>query len=463
MSKPVSIEDVSLNRFHQLMTLRSSGGSFVDGYVLSIIGVSMTTMSPALGLNSFWESMIAVGALLGIFFGGFLGGHLTGKLGRRAIYFIGPVLFILCSLMQLWVQSAEVTFLLRVIIGIGIGLEYPAATAFLVEFLPKRYRGPRLAGLTTCWFAGAAIAYLAGEAIILNAGENGWRLALASTAVIALLVILVRIGTPESPRWLLSKGRKEEARLVIQQVFGKHFGLQNVPSEEKELQLSFIDLLRAGYGKRMFFVAIFWTCTVIPVFAVYAFAPRVMDALHLTGKWASYGSIAITALFVVGCVIATWLINRMGRRSLLLQSFLWSGLALVLLGTFPDAHSMLVLIMFGSYAILIGGAQVLPLVYPNEIFPTEIRASAVGLAVSMSRIGAVVGTFLMPLSLANAGIGITMYIAAGITFFALLVSWWLAPETSALDLNDAASLNSNVNPLQSRNSDCQASSPVRSN
>ncbi|BAO33977.1 TPA: MFS transporter [Serratia marcescens] len=440
MSNTISVEDVPLNRFHRLLTVRSGGGSFVDGYVLSIIGIAMMKVSPALGLSVFWEGLIAASALIGIFFGGFIGGALTDRLGRRVLYFVGPTLFVVCSLAQYWVQSGEVLFALRFMNGVAVGIEYPVATAFLVEFLPKKNRGPCLATLTILWFAGAAVAYLAGEAILNFGGPDAWRLTLASTAVIGALLFIVRLGTPESPRWLLSKGRHAEAEAIIRRVYGPEFGLDNLPVQAESKNLSFANLLHSGYGKRMAFVAIFWTCSVIPVFAVYAFAPKVLDALHLRGNWASYGSVAITLLFVVGCVIATRLINVLGRRKLLLHSFLWSGLALLLLGFLRDGPSAVILLMFGLYALFIGGAQVLQLVYPNEIFPTEIRAGAVGVGTSLSRIGAAVGTWLVPLSLQNIGIGPTMYIAAAITFFGLIVSWFMAPETNARSLEDASSL-----------------------
>lgn len=440
MSNTISVEDVPLNRFHRLLTVRSGGGSFVDGYVLSIIGIAMMKVSPALGLSAFWEGLIAASALIGIFFGGFIGGALTDRLGRRVLYFVGPTLFVVCSLAQYWVQSGEVLFALRFMNGVAVGIEYPVAAAFLVEFLPKKNRGPCLATLTILWFAGAAVAYLAGEAILNFGGPDAWRLTLASTAVIGALLFIVRLGTPESPRWLLSKGRHAEAEAIIRRVYGPEFGLDNLPVQAESKNLSFANLLHSGYGKRMAFVAIFWTCSVIPVFAVYAFAPKVLDALHLRGNWASYGSVAITLLFVVGCVIATRLINVLGRRKLLLHSFLWSGLALLLLGFLRDGPSAVILLMFGLYALFIGGAQVLQLVYPNEIFPTEIRAGAVGVGTSLSRIGAAVGTWLVPLSLQNIGIGPTMYIAAAITFFGLIVSWFMAPETNARSLEDASSL-----------------------
>ncbi|MCO7597389.1 MULTISPECIES: MFS transporter [Pseudomonas] len=442
MTSPnISVEDVPINRFHQLLTLRSGGGSFVDGYVLSIIGVAMVQMSAGLGLSSFWQGMIAASALIGIFFGGFLGGWLTDRLGRKRVFFVGPTLFILASLSQFWVESAVALFLLRFSIGIAVGIEYPVATSLLVEFLPKKNRGPRLATLTILWFAGAAFAYILGDVILRQGGDEAWRLVLASPALIGALLLLVRIGTPESPRWLLSKGRADEAEAVIRQVYGNGFSLRNLPEEPEQKKLSFLSLLHSGYGKRMLFVTMFWTCSVIPVFAVYAFAPKVLAALNLKGDWASVGSVAITLLFVVGCIIATRLINTLGRRSMLIHSFCWSGLALLGLGVFHAGSEMVILGLFGAYALFIGGAQVLQLVYPNELFPTEIRAGAVGVGTSMSRIGAAVGTWLVPMALDSYGIAFTMYAAAIVTLVGLVFSWALAPETRSLNLQQAASLN----------------------
>ncbi|NWE77853.1 MFS transporter [Pseudomonas yamanorum] len=441
MTSPnASVEDVPLNNFHRLLTARSGGGSFVDGYVLSIIGIAMMQLTGALQLTEFWQGLIAASALIGVFFGGFIGGWLTDKLGRRKVYFIGPSLFIICSLAQFWVESAWALFILRFIIGLAVGIEYPVATSLLVEFLPKKQRGPRLAALTILWFAGAAFAYVVGNAIINTGADDAWRYALASASVIGLVLFVLRLGTPESARWLLSKGRNAEAEQVIKRVYGSHYSLRDLPEQPDERKMTFRDLLRSGYGRRLFFVSVFWSCSIIPVFAVYAFAPKVLSALNLKGEWASYGSMFITLLFVVGCVLATRLINTIGRRSMLIHSFLWSGLALLLLAAFSNSHELLVLFLFGAYAVFIGGAQVLQLVYPNELFPTEIRAFAVGIGTSLSRVGAAVGTYLVPLSLTSLGIGNTMYVAAAVTFVGLAAAWVMAPETRSLNLRDAAAL-----------------------
>lgn len=435
-----SVEDIKLGNFHRLLSVRSGGGSFVDGYVLSIIGVGMLQITSALQLSTFWQGMIAASALIGIFFGGFFGGWITGKFGRQKPYFIGPTIFIVCSIAQFWVESGYALFIYRFFIGVAVGIEYPVATALLVEFLPKKSRGPLLAMLTIMWFAGAAFAYLIGDMILRSGGDDAWRYILASTTIIGLLLFLVRIGTPESPRWLIAQGKNEEAEKIIKKVYGSEYSLDHLPEQPVEKKVSFLDLLHSGYGKRMFFVSTFWTCSVIPVFAVYAFAPKVLLALNLRGDWASLGSIAITFLFVIGCIIATQLINVMGRRPMLMYSFLLSGIALFLLGMFYNSSEIVILILFGAYAVFIGGAQVLQLVYPNEIFPTEIRATAVGIGTSLSRIGAAIGTYLVPVSLDKFGISDTMYAAAAVTFLGLLVSYCLATETKHLNLNEAGIL-----------------------
>ncbi|MGJ7551779.1 MFS transporter [Pseudomonas alloputida] len=435
-----SIEDVPLNRFHQRLTVRSGGGSFVDGYVLSIIGVVMLQMSSALQLDGFWEGMIAASALLGIFFGGFIGGWLTDVFGRKRMFLVGPVIFVLASVAQCWADTALALFMLRLLIGVAVGIEYPVATALLVEFLPRRYRGPRLAALALLWFAGAACAYVVSELILRSDAEQAWRWVLASGAVLGALLLLIRLGTPESPRWLLSKGRRNEAQAIIKQVYGRAFSLANLPEQAQERKLPLRDLLHSGYGKRMMFVVVFWTCSIVPVFAVYAFVPKVLAALKLTGDFGSLSSVAITLFFVIGCLIATRLINTVGRRNMLICSFLFSGMALLGLGAYNSSSSGLILLFFSLYALFIGGAQVLTLVYPNEIFPTEMRSMAVGIGTSFSRVGAAAGTYLVPASLSGMGVANTMYAAAVITLIGLVVSWLYAPETNALSLREAAAL-----------------------
>ncbi|WP_322400119.1 MFS transporter [Massilia luteola] len=441
-SNPINIpiEDVPLNSFHKKLAVYSSAAPFLDGYVLSIIGVVMMQITGALHLNALMEGLVAAASLVGMFLGGFVGGLFTDKLGRKTLYLLDLFAIVAFSVAQFWVESAWALVFWRLLIGVAIGADHPLATSLLAEFLPKKQRGPVLAALVMMWFVGAAAAYVVGEIIVRVGGPDAWRWALGSALVPGAIFLLMRAGTPESPRWLLNHGRAEEADQVIKRVYGPTYSIRDLPEQVCDNEVSLSHLFHSGYGKRIFFVSMFWSCSIIPQFAIYAFAPKLLLAMNLTGNWASWGSVAITSLFVVGCLAAVKLITPMGRRGLLIHSFLWSGLALLLLGVFPDSDPMLTLALFSAYAFFIGGAQVLQYVYPNELFPTKIRGSAVGLCTSMSRIGAAAGTYLVPLSLSSIGIANTMYVAAGVSLVGLWVSWLMAPETRSLDLHQAASL-----------------------
>ncbi|MFE5701325.1 MFS transporter [Rhodococcus sp. ACS1] len=432
------LDDAPLSRFHKKLALFSSGGPFLDGYVLSIIGVAMVQFADQWSLSSVEQGLVGASSLIGILLGAYAGGWLTDKFGREILFTIDLVAIIVFSVAQFFVQDVVWLIILRLLIGMAVGADYPIATSLLTEFTPRKYRGPFLGAFVAMWFVGAAAAYVVGEFLARTGHEDAWRWMLASAAVPATLIVLARVGTPESPRWLANKGKIDEANEVMRKVYGPTVSIADLPREDGTVSVK--DLLRSGYGKRMAFITLFWTCSIVPLFAVYAFAPAILGALKLEGDAAHFGSAVITILFLVGCVVALLLVNRMGRRPLLIHSFLWSGLALLILGLFPEAPSVIIMALFAIYAVVIGGSQILQWVYPNELFPTEIRGSAVGMASSLSRIGAAVGTFLVPLSLSGIGIGPTMLIAAAITLLGAVLSQVMAPETRGMALTESAAL-----------------------
>ncbi|MFC5218196.1 MFS transporter [Streptomyces coerulescens] len=434
------LDDAPLSRFHKKLALYSSGGPFLDGYVLSIIGVAMVQISPQLNLSDSAEGLIGASALIGIFLGAFVGGWLTDKFGRQLLYTIDLIAIIVCSLAQFWADDPVWLFVLRLLIGMAVGADYPIATSLLAEFTPRRYRGPLLGGLVVMWFVGAAVAYIVGE-ILLQTGDDAWRWMLASATLPATIIVLLRHGTPESPRWLANKGRTEEAEKVLKQVYGPDVTIADLPDEaEQRENVDIKAIVRSGYGGRMLYISVFWTCSIVPLFAIYAFGPKILDALRLEGGLANIGEAMITVMFLVGCVVALFFVNRVGRRPLVIHSFIWSGLALLLLGIFPEAPWGVIMTLFALYAVIIGGTQILQWIYPNELFPTEVRGSAVGLASSASRIGAAVGTYLVPMALTGWGVGGTMLAAAAISLVGAVVSVLWAPETRGMALHEAAAL-----------------------
>lgn len=432
-----TLDDAPLNAFHRKLTLFSSGGPFLDGYILSIIGIALVQINEAWHMSDLWNGLIGASALIGVFLGGLIFGNVTDRIGRKLMYTIDLGAIIFLSIAQFWVSSGWQLFVLRLLIGVAVGADYPIATALVAEFAPKNWRARLLGGLNAMWFVGATVAAFVGYWLLQF--HDGWRWMLVSAALPAALIVIARTTIPESPRWLLSKGRREEAISVLRQTLGANAALENLPEEEKPSSIRAV--VSAGYLRRVVFISIFWTCTIVTLFAIYAFGPQILALFNLqSGNEANLGYGLINLFFFVGNVVALLFVDRLGRRPVLIGGFVISGLGLLYLGLNPHASIAVVTIAFAVYAIFNGGPSILEWIYPNELFPTEIRATAVGLCTGTSRIGAAIGTFATPWALSNLGIGTTMYIAAGIAGVGALVSFLMAPETRGQELHRSAAL-----------------------
>jgi putative MFS transporter len=264
-----------------------------------------------------------------------------------------------------------------------------------------------------------------------------------SAAVPALLLVFGRWNTPESPRWLVNKGRLEKAREVVRTVWGTDADLYDI-RETNQKKTDFLKVFSPGYLKRTIFIGAFQTIKIIPVFAIYTFGPQILKAFHLGGGNLWIFAYALTnTFFLIGCVPPLALIDTLGRRPLMIWSFFFMTLGLLVLGLFPHAPAWVIIAGFLVYAAVSGGPGVLQWIYPNELFPTEVRATAVGVATALSRIGAAIGTFALPYVLQTYGIGPTMLINTAITLLGFIVSVWLAPETKGLSLQESSELTEN--------------------
>ncbi|MFF2502451.1 MFS transporter [Streptomyces sp. NPDC058067] len=433
-----TLDTAQLNGFHRKLTLFSSGGPFLDGYILSIIGIAMVQIQPLWGMSTLWAGLMGASALIGVFIGGAVFGAVTDRIGRKLMYTIDLIAIIVCSVLQFFVTNETQLFVLRLLIGIAVGADYPIATALVTEFAPKAWRAKLVGGLNAMWFVGATVAAFVGYFLLRS--PDGWKWMLASSAIPAALIVIARTSIPESPRWLLSKGRQEEALEILRKTVGEDATLADLPEEEGTTSIH--SLLRGGYLSRVVFISVFWTCTIVTLFAIYAFGPQILTLFDLNGGTdeANLGYGLINLFFLVGNIVALLLVDRLGRRPILIGGFAVSALGLLYLAIRPDSGLWMVAIAFAVYAVFNGGPSILEWIYPNELFPTAIRATAVGLCTGISRIGSAIGTFATPWALTTLGLSATMYIAAAIALVGAVVSAFMAPETKNTDLHAAATL-----------------------
>lgn len=434
----ISIDDLPTSRFHKRIAVVAAGGPFCDGYLLGIIVVALPLIARDLHLDALWMGLIGAASLVGMFIGGLVFGPMTDRFGRQSMYVLNLAVFLLCSIAHLFVRDVATLFVLRLVMGIALGADYPIATALASEFLPRKLRGPILSSLVLCLWVGYTISLATG--LFVSGMESGvWRYVLASAAIPSAIFLLLRINIPESPRWLLSAGRKEEARRIVSEYLGAHADFDalvaetRVAADRRGLGLSSIrELIARGYGRMLVFCSIFWMCQIAPSFAIKTFQPLLLKSLGVTQALA--GSLVIIAFAIVGTALGMSIINRMGRRPLLIISSVLSTLALLLLATPLSGMATAAIGLFVLFTVAEAAGSGLQFVYPNEVFPTDLRATGMGLAMSVSRIGAAAGTFLLPMTLARFGSAHGLLIAGAISIVGLLVSVRMAPETRGLSL-----------------------------
>lgn len=359
------------------------------------------TLTPRFHLDAITTGLIGAATLFGILVGAPVFGHLTDRHGRRILMIADLCTFVVVAIAQIFATNVWELIAMRFVLGLAIGADYPIATAIIAEFMPAKIRGAALSAVEAIWFLGAAVAYVAGFALLAT-GPNSWKWILASPAVFAAGGLLLRARAPESPMWLTARDTGELRRV------------------------SFATMFHSSFRGPLAFISAMWLLQVVPLFAIYTYAPTVLAMLHLNGQGSPAGSVAITAAFAIGAFVAMPLIEAWGRRPICIAGF---AVAVVAFAVLPFGNGPVIVAAFLAYAIGMGAATVLELVYPAELFPTSIRASATGFAAAVSRVGAFAGTFLLPIGLAHFGVKTVILGACGLSFVGLAISIPWAPET----------------------------------
>ncbi|MCS3419968.1 MULTISPECIES: MFS transporter [unclassified Pseudomonas] len=433
MSGQVAFEDLPLSRFHIRTVFSGTGGQFSDGFVLGIIGIAVSMAAGPLQLTALWMGLLGAASLAGLFLGSLFAGPIADKFGRRTIFAWDMLLFAVISASQFFVTSPEQLLALRLLLGLVLGFDYVVSKSLVTEFAPRRYRGRLLSVLAAAWAAGYVAAYLAGFAV-RDIGPDAWRVMLALSGIPALLILPLRLGVPESPIWLMARGRNEEASAVVRSKFGPHVYLP-APAAQASAQKprgSWSELLSPRWRKNTLVGCVFYTCQVIPFFALGTFAPKVLEALNVQDKFV--GGLVYNVLLLVGALLGLLVIDRISRRVFLVGTFYLSaaGLAVLAYAGFGPLGTILA---FGFFACVMAAAVNLEFVYPPELFPTHLRASGIGLAVAASRFGSAVATFLLPVAVQHVGVHAALGVCVGVLIVGGVFCHLFAPETSKEDLS----------------------------
>lgn len=433
MPQTVSFEDLPLSRFHLRVTFSGTGGQLSDGFVLGIIGIAVSMATIPLHLNALWTGLLGAASLGGLFLGSLCAGPIADRFGRKTIFAWDMLVFSIISGAQFFVTDAWQLLVLRVLLGLTLGADYVVSKALVTEYSPLRFRGRLLSILAAAWAAGYVGAYVVGY-LMRDLGPDAWRWMLAASAVPSLVVLLARIGVPESPLWLARKGRRDEALKAVQAKFGSHVTLPVATTAAAKLSVpssSLAQLFSSNWRTNTLVAAVFYTCQVIPYFALGTFSPRVLEALNVRDKLV--GGLIYNICLLVGAVLGLAVIDIASRRAFLISTFFAAALTLLILA-FGNCGPAATVGLFAVFACILSAAANLEFVYPPELFPTELRASGVGVAVASSRFGSAVSTFLLPIAVQAYGIQPVLAVCVGILLFGGLFCQFFAPETGKTNL-----------------------------
>lgn len=385
-----------------------------DAMQVLAVGFSAASIAATFGLTI--PQALQTGTLffLGMFVGAALFGRIADRIGRRNVLILTVACDAIFGLASVFAPSFGWLLALRFLTGAAVGGTLPVDYAMMAEFLPPRNRGRWLVWLEGFWAIGTIIVALTAWICSLNGATEAWRWIFAVAAFPALIGIFLRLWVPESPMYLIKKDREAEATEVVNRVLATN-GAAPLSAEARLVPVAHKDeggLLSPGLRQRTLGVLAVWFLVSLSYYGVFIWLPSRLAAEGF-GFVRGYGFVLILALAQVpGYAHAAYGVEAYGRKRTL-QLFLILSAAGCLLFTIASqplliAASLLIM----SYALL--GTWGALYAYTPELYPTALRASGMGTASAVARLGGLLAPSLM------AGV-ITHSFTLAIALFAALL------------------------------------------
>jgi putative MFS transporter len=393
------LDSLTVGRVHRRVVWTIGLGLFFDIYEIFLSGTIGVALKSEWALDGNALKLLLASTFLGMFVGAAFLTRLADVIGRRPGFLLTLMWFSAWSFIGAFAHGPYMLVASRFLAGIGIGAEYPVADAYLSEVLPRAHLGRLAAWAYTCSFVAVPVVGLL--ALVLTSRNvldiAGWRILLALGAFGSVLVAMMRRNLPESPRWLASAGRISEAQQALSQFESSSAckiaaisDAQQAPQSRgprRRLTDATKPLARLStppYRRRFAMVVVF---QLLQPFGYYGFGTLATLVLVARGYDVT-SSLLYTALsfigYPVGSALAVLLLQRFDRKFLLMASVALMAVSGLLFAT-VDNVVLIVVCGFSTTAISNIFANIYH-VYLAEIFPTDVRATAVGLTYSLSRL-----------------------------------------------------------------------------
>jgi len=423
-------------------SLTSALAGFLFGFDTVVISGAEKTIQSLWGLSSGLHGIAMGSALYGTVVGSLLGGWPADRFGRKATMLWIGVLYFVGAVGSALAPNVAAFIIARFIGGLGIGISTVVAPMYISEIAPPKHRG-RLAGMFQFNVVFGILIAFVSNALLAGIGENGWRWMLGVAAFPSLLYAVFCLGLPESPRWLLSRKGDREAGLQVLQRIEPDASKAAIAAEADAIIAASSEKASSGH---------FWTrrlskpillAILIAFFnqlsginAILYFAPRIFELTGLGAKAALLQSIGIGVTNLVFTFVGLWLIDRLGRRTLLyIGSFGYiASLGLVAWAFFTSHFSIVPVCIFAFIAAHAIGQGAVIWVFISEIFPNRHRAEGQTLGSFTHWIFAAALTTFFPRMVSAFPPGYVFSFFAGMMVLQLVWVKTMVPETKGVPL-----------------------------
>lgn len=405
-----------------------------DAMQVLAVGFTGATIAKTFGLSIGEALQTGTLFFLGMLIGAALFGRLADRYGRRRVLLVTVACDAVFGLLSAFAPGFGILLALRFLTGVAVGGTLPVDYAMMAEFLPAKNRGRWLVMLEGFWAVGTVVIALAAWATSLAGVEDPWRYIFIVTAAPALIGIWLRLWIPESPMHLLRSGRAEEAKAVMNRVLRRNGKADLPPKAVLEAPLLVTDerLLSPNLRQRTLTTLAIWFLVSVSYYGIFTWIPAKL-ASDGFGFVRGYGFLVVVALAQLpGYALAAYGVEAWGRRKTLI-GFLFISAAACALFTVASSSALVgasILIM--SFALL--GTWGALYAFTPELYPTALRASGMGAAGAMARLGGL----LAPSALAFV-ISQSFYVAvamfAGLLALAGVIAFFINVETRQQALN----------------------------
>ncbi|MDT7579207.1 MAG: transporter, family, major inositol transporter [Pseudonocardiales bacterium] len=437
-----------------LVTIVATFGGLLFGYDTGVINGALEPMKADLGLTATGEGLVTSTLLLGAAIGALVCGKLNDVLGRKKTLIILAVLFFVGTLGGVFAPSLGVMIPSRIILGFAVGGASVTVPVYLAELAPTERRGSLAGRGELAIVIGQMLAFIM-NAIIGNvwADHQGvWRYMLAVAALPAVALFVGMMSMPESPRWLISKGRHDEALAVLLQVRSEERAraemeeVEFLAAEEEEAHLGGLHDLKVPWIRRLFIagigVAIFQQTTGIN--SIMYYGTQVLTRAGFSASAALIANVANGVLAVVGSTICLFfLMDRVPRRKLIIGGFIaiTTCHALIVLSAFllPEGlpKAFVILFFMVTFVFFMQLALNIPVwVIISEMFPLRLRGLGMGICVLCLWVANAIVAFLFPIVVEAVGIegAFLAFVVLGVIAIAFLRVF--LPETKDRSLEE---------------------------